>query len=363
MVVDRAGKAKSLATFAGADSLCWSADSRSVLTCLPNHPGAQSNGLVAIGLNGATRLLRTDPSLAVLHDARADGALLWEREMFGAEIQLESPGRPPRRIALSKGTQAAALSRDGRKLLLNTNLGLGARESTTALVWDEGGAAPLNLGRGAGLAISPDSAWVLSWDFQKAQLSKIPLGMGLPKVIALPCKDPLPGTIRFGADAEQILAFCRTGPTTRTLESLDLRTGTVKTLLDAEAVALVRNFAPHPTDPGVVLLRMEDGTLTTLDLRTGQKATLPVKREGGGQIIGWLKDGTLLLRLPGTFEIPLERMDLQTGARKPWKVLRPVDPTGTIRIDGLFASTDGETLAFNHVRVTDSNLFIVKGVK
>jgi len=67
--------------------------------------------------------------------------------------------------------------------------------------------------------------------------------------------------------------------------------------------------------------------------------------------------------MPGTFEIPLERMDPQTGARQPWLVLKPTDPTGLIRIDNLFVSSDQQTWAFNYVRVTDSNLFVVKGVR
>ncbi|MBK8725508.1 MAG: serine/threonine-protein kinase [Holophagaceae bacterium] len=363
MVADRQGKAKALATFVGADGLCWSADSRTILACLPNYPGAQTNGLVAIGLDGSRRLLRTDPSLAIVHDARPDGTLLWEREMFGTEVQIEGPGRQPRRIALSKGTTAVALSRDGRKLLLQTTLGLGARESTTTLVWDEGGAPPLNLGRCAGLDFSPDSAWILAWDFQKAQLLKVPLGMGLPKVIPLPWKDPVVSSIRFGADADQIFALCKAGPTGFTVESLDLRTGTAKTLLKAEETARVTGGTRHPSDPGLRLRVLEGGVLATLDLRNGQVKTLSTKLGEGDQLAGWMQDGALVLRRPGTFEIPLEQMDPQTGARRPWKVLKPQDATGLIRIDNVFVSPDAQTWAFNYVRVTESNLFVVKGVR
>ncbi len=363
MVADRQGKPKTLATFVGADGLCWSADGRAILACLPNYPGAQTNGLVAIGLDGATRLLRTDPSLAVIHDARPDGTLLWEREMFGTEVQVEGPGGPPRRIALSKGTTAVALSRDGHKLLLHTTLGLGARESTTTLVWDEGGAPPLNLGRCAGLDFSPDSAWILAWDFQKSQLLKVPLGMGLPKVIPLPWKEPVPSTIRFGADADQIFAQCKAGPTGFTVESLDLRTGTARTLLKAEDTARVTGGARHPSDSALRLRALDGGVLTTLDLRNGQTNTLPVKLGDGDQLAGWMQDGALLLRRPGTFEIPLELLDPRTGARRPWKVLKPTDPTGLIRIDQVLVSPDAQTWAFNYVRVTESNLFVVKGLK
>ncbi len=363
MVLDRQSKAKVLATFVGADGLCWSPDSRSLLACLPNYPGAQTNGLVAIGLNGSTSLLRTESSLAVLHEARPDGALLWEREMWGNEVQTGGPGRQSRRIALSKGTTAAALSRDGRKILLDNTLGLGARETTNTLVWDETGTAPLNLGQVAGADISPDSAWILAWDFQKRQLSKVPLGMGLPKVIPLPWKDPNLLSIRFGADADQIIALSKEGPATATLESLDLRSGTTKLLMKAEDVARIKNQVRHPTDSGLMLVAREDGTLFTLDLRTGQTKPLAPKLGEGDTLTGWTTDGGLILRRPGTFEIPLEQMDPESGVRRPWMVLKPTDTTGLIRIDNLFVSKNQQTMVFNYVRVTESNLFVVKGVR
>jgi hypothetical protein len=278
-------------------------------------------------------------------------------------VQVEAPGRPPRRIALSKGTSAAALSRDGRKLLLHTALGLGARESTTTLVWDEGGAPPLNLGRITGLDFSPDTAWILAWDFQKAQLLKVPLGMGLPKEVPLAWKDPVVSSIGFGADADQVIALCKAGAAGFSAESLDLRTGTTRTLLKAEAYARVRGRARHPTDPGILLLAQDGGALSTLDLRTGQTKSLAAKLGAGDQLAGWLQDGALVIRRPGTFEVPIELMDPQTGARRPWKVLKPSDATGLIRIDAVFVSPDAQTWAFSYVRVTESNLFVVKGLK
>ena len=56
-------------------------------------------------------------------------------------------------------------------------------------------------------------------------------------------------------------------------------------------------------------------------------------------------------------------MDPESGVRQPWMVLKPTDPTGLIRIDNLFVSKNQQTWAFNYVRVTDSNLFVVKGVR
>jgi len=105
----------------------------------------------------------------------------------------------------------------------------------------------------------------------------VPLGMGLSRIIPLPWKDPVLQTIRFGADADQIIAICKSGPTSATAESLDLRTSATKTLLKAEEVARLKGRVRHPSDPGILLLALDDGALSTLDLRTGQTKPLPAK--------------------------------------------------------------------------------------
>ena len=128
-------------------------------------------------------------------------------------------------------------------------------------------------------------------------------------------------------------------------------------------MARLKGTARHPADPASITLAWDTGALGTLDLRTGQRRDLPAKLGEGDGLIGWMREGGLLLRRPGTFEIPLELMDPQTGARRPWKVLRPTDTTGLIRIDQILVSPDARSWAFNYVRVTESNLFVVKGVK
>ena len=360
MVTDREGRAKELATFQGSDSLCWSPDSRSILISLPGITDEQTMTLLGVDLKGRQRTLRVDSALSVVQDTSADGRLLWEREVFAGEIQVGGPGRPLQRVAVGAATLISALSRDGRKLLVNAAYGKGSTLVANSVLWDTRGGPQLDLGSCLGLDLSQDGGWVLTLDSHKNQVSRVPLGMGLPQAVPIPWKNPDLFSLAFGGDANQIFGLDAAGSS---LQSVDLGTRATRTLLDRETLSQSKGFVRHPTDPGILLLNWTAGEVRTLDLRTGILKPLPVKVGDGESIVCWAADGGFIVRKPGTFEVPLDNLDPKTGARTPFQVLKPTDLTGLIRIDRVLVSPDRQTWAFTNVRITESNLFVVKGLK
>jgi hypothetical protein len=358
--MDREGRVTELATFQGTDSLAWSADGRSILTSLPGLSEEQSLRLVAVDLKGRQRIVRVDSALSVVQDVAADGRLLWERELFGGEIQVGGPGRPPHRVAVGPTSFVGGLSQDGRRLLVNSTYGKGALLVSKAVLADTRGGPAVDLGGLFGLDISPDGAWVLALDPRKKEVSRVPLKMGLPNVVPIPWKDPNLFSLFFGADTNQILGVDTAGSA---LWSVDLGSRASRPLLNREQLSQARGFVRHPGDPGLVLLNGTGGGTQILDLRTGELKALPVKLAEGETVVGWAADGALFVRRPGTFEAPLDTLDPKTGARAAFQVLRPPDLTGLIRIDAILVSPDRQTWAFTCTRITDSNLFVVKGLQ
>ncbi len=358
--VDREGRVTELATFQGTDSLCWTADGRAILTSLPGLSDEQSLRLVAVDLKGRQRIVRVDSALSVVQDMAADGRLLWERELFGGEIQVGGPGRPPHRVAVGPTSLVGALSQDGRRLLVNSTYGKGALLVSKATLADTRGGPAVDLGSLFGLDISPDGTWVLALDPRKKEVSRVPLKMGLPAAVRIPWKDPNLFSLAFGKDAGQILGSDTAGSA---LWRLDLGSGEAKVLLDREQVARAAAFIRQPADPGVLLIKGTGGETQTLDLRTGGLKPLALKLAEGESVVGWSTDGRLVVRRPGTFEAPLDTLDPATGARAPFQVLKPPDLTGLIRIDAILVSPDRQTWAFTCTRITDSNLFVVKGLQ
>lgn len=59
----------------------------------------------------------------------------------------------------------------------------------------------------------------------------------------------------------------------------------------------------------------------------------------------------------------LDRIDLATGRREPWKQLAPADRTGVTRITDYSIGADDRSYAYNLVRSTSSALYVIEGLK
>ena len=59
----------------------------------------------------------------------------------------------------------------------------------------------------------------------------------------------------------------------------------------------------------------------------------------------------------------VDKLDLTTGHRRPWKQLMPADPAGVIVIDRIVVSRDGGSYAYRYGRITSSDLYVVDGLR
>ena len=58
----------------------------------------------------------------------------------------------------------------------------------------------------------------------------------------------------------------------------------------------------------------------------------------------------------------IDRLDLATGRREPWKEILPADATGVVRVSSVFLAPDGSFYVYAYSRVL-SNLYLVEGLK
>ena len=76
------------------------------------------------------------------------------------------------------------------------------------------------------------------------------------------------------------------------------------------------------------------------------------------EVIGWLKDGTLLLNERNALPSQVVRFDLRTRQVSPYGVLAPGDLTGVPRVTKAMVTPDGKTFAF-HFRRRSDTLFLL----
>jgi hypothetical protein len=83
--------------------------------------------------------------------------------------------------------------------------------------------------------------------------------------------------------------------------------------------------------------------------------------EEGVELVQWSADERSLYVRHGTGErVRVERMDLETGHREPWRELVP-DPTGGAAILPLVMTPDAKAYAYTYLR-NASQLYLVKGL-
>jgi hypothetical protein len=83
----------------------------------------------------------------------------------------------------------------------------------------------------------------------------------------------------------------------------------------------------------------------------------------GDTPLRWAKGGNaLLVGRRGETSCPVWRLDLQTGARKPWKTVAPPDAAGVTAVSCPRIAADEEHYVFGYIRNL-SDLFLVEHLK
>jgi hypothetical protein len=88
--------------------------------------------------------------------------------------------------------------------------------------------------------------------------------------------------------------------------------------------------------------------------------------EPGDSPVDWADDLRSLFVIPsggsGPSSLKVVRLDTRTGARAPWRVIRPPDLVGVARLEGLHVAPDGRSYVYNIRRIV-STLFVVEGLE
>ena len=83
----------------------------------------------------------------------------------------------------------------------------------------------------------------------------------------------------------------------------------------------------------------------------------------GDRPIRFAADGRAIWVLASdeTPKATIQRLDLASGEREPWKELSPADPVGIYGIPRVFLSSDGQSYVYTYVRLLDE-LYLVDGL-
>jgi hypothetical protein len=365
-VIDKTGHKSTVARNLSGLGLAW-APSGQEIWFTAARPRQQSTGpqLHAVSLAGVERTIYTAPDWLVLHDISMDGRVLLARNSIRINVACRRPGEATEReLGWLVASFANGLSADGQTLTFSDGLS-GRTAAGNATVYRRGtdGSPAVALGETRGGAmLSPDGRWVLG----ELDGDRVLLPTGAGSLVRLPRGEVVRAGVRgWLPDSKRIVFVGDSGDGKPKGYVQEIPSGLPRPFMAAGVLLAGRATG---LDESTVLGRV-GGTWALVSIESGDAqpvtamsaADLPIQWSPDRRFL-YAVDGTQRPGLP-TVNVDIVRVDVETGARVPWKTLAPADPVGVETLRPTVVITpDAQSYCYSYVRRL-GDLFTVDGLK
>jgi len=356
-VIDLHGKKSDLTErWASAFGLAWSASGDEVW--FTATATGFSRSLRGVTLSGKLRELLSAPGTLTLHDAGSDGRALISRDAMRAGAIGHAPGEAKERdLSWQDWTVPFAISEDG-KFVLFTEAGEAGGGEYAVFTRETNGASAVRLGQGSSRAFSPDGKWalVLRQNMSPPDFVLLPTGVGQQRSIST--GKVIPNFGQFFPDSKRLVFDGHEPGHASRVYVMDLDGGQPRAITP-EGFTL-RSRALSPDGKRIAAVANDGVALVPID---GGEPQLVSGSQPGDLPLRWTKDAkALFVGRRGDTSCPVSRLDIQTGARTPWRTFSPSDVAGVIGAACPLISADEEHYVFGYTRNL-SDLFLVEHLK
>jgi serine/threonine protein kinase len=359
-MVDLAGKKTTLSEgWDSAQGLSWSADGNEIWFTASRTSNARS--LHAVTRTGRERDVLVGPGVLTLQDISRDGhVLVSETNLRLGFFGLFPDEAKERDLSGFEWSWGPRLSSDAKTVLF-TEQGEAGGPGYSVYVRKPDGSAPVRLGEGMAMAMSPDGKWILTGRIRTppATFMLLPTGAGQPRTFPKDSIERFMNFATFLPDGKGIVYDGAEAKKPIRVFVQDLEGGSARPI----------------TPEGVAgLLLSSDGKLLLTHSETAGFALAPIDGHGAptplhgfeqsDRPVGWTADGAAVYVASSERVLPARvfRVELSTGRRELWKEFTPGDPTGISRLGATSISPDGKTMLFGYShRVGD--LFVAEGLR
>jgi eukaryotic-like serine/threonine-protein kinase len=337
----------------GTGSLNWSPDGSEIW-----FSGVQPGGepaLFAVDLSGKQRLISQLAGWIIIQDVARDGRVLLNADNSRVGILYQPPeGSSQRNLAWMDVSVLYDLSSDAQSIVFVELTELEGRNYAIYLRKTDGSPA-VRLGYGNRPSLSADGKWIvcIRREPETSRLLLIPTGPGEPRSVNI--EGLHYDTVEWFPDSKRILfTGNETGRAARTW-AYD-PDGSKLTPLTKEGV---RGTRLSPDGHWFTVADAHNLLLTAID----SEEPKTISDLGPGErVVRWSADGRyLFLQQTESNTIKVSRLEVATGHRVPWRVLKVPEP-GAFFYGSLALSADGKACAASFQRDL-ANLYLVKGLK
>ncbi len=357
VVIDREGKELVRGDFFFSSSgLAWKRDGQEIW--FAGEITGRGRDLISLDLTGKLRTILPAPGRLTLHDIAEDGRVLLATEAARREAVVGRHGEPvERNLSWFDWSRLSGLSRDGSFIVFEEQASAVEGVNTVFLRYTDGAPAiRMAEGKARGNPISPDGQWLAIVVGSPPQFHLLPVGAGDTRVVRCdlaevtgwqfwPTGDKLLILGNYEGSPKQLFELAIDGDgKAKALTNKGLSGSAFTLSHDARTIAV-----------GV------DQKLMLLSIAGGDDRIMPGTRPGDIPI-EWTEDNAALFILERTHNnVQIVRVDVVSGERREWAVIRPGDPAGILDVMPVHITPDGQTYSYGYRRFL-SDLFMVTGL-
>lgn len=354
VIIDTHGNAKASSSFySSVEGLAWAPNGKEVW--FSAVPGGSERSIYAVDFSGKERLIYRAPGGLTLNDISRTGLVLLTADKARMSLAALAPGETRERsLTWFDWSLLADMSRDGKTIVFSET---GEAEGTNYSIFlrKTDGSPAIRLGDGGFGSLSPDGQWVVSTVGAPAKLMLLPTGIGEPKQLTDDKQDHF--NVGWLPDSKSIIfSSAEPGHGSRTY-LLDIQKGAPRALTPEGTIGFI--VTPDGND---VLARDPKRQLWLYPIAGGSARKLDFSPTTDEVIAGLSGDGKNLLVATRGVPLKIDRVELTTKRREPWKEIAPADLAGVQGIPIVRFSADGKSYAYSTLRVL-SDLYVVDGLK
>ena len=357
-VVDMEGNARVLSGGWGtARGLAWSADGREVMFCA--HEEGAGRNLHAVSLEGTHRVVHQVPGQLCIQDVLPDGrALLTHSTERMAIVVQTADSTLERDLSWLDWSLLRDITPDGQWVLISESGEGGGPYGSVCLRMTDG-SPPVVLGQGEPMQFSPAGQWVLAMmrDTPTGRWLLLPTGVGEARELDLKGLRGIRG--RFTPDGSAVIVAGRFGDAPGQLHRFDLATGELAPIPGTSGASV--NFEISP-DGQWIALRIGTSPMSLIPIGGGEIRPIPGLRPED-ELQPWIMEQkAVLVAAIGTPPTRIDRIDLETGERTPFREIMPPDTSGVFGLRGFRFMPDGKTFGYTFGVQLDE-LYLVENLR